>query len=164
MTSMGRVIAEGLRETVIAAGAKLEAISEENSLEQLGPGKWNKRQLLGHLIDSASNNHQRFVRARGTDELVFDGYDQNAWVSAQHYDEAPWQELIELWRSFNLHLARVIESTPESDLIRPRSTHNLDRIAWESVPRSESVTLAYFMHDYVGHLRHHLWQLKALQP
>ena len=68
-------------------------------------------------------------------------------------------ELLQLWRSFNMHLARVIESTPQEDFDRERNEHNLDRIAWKRVPREESVTLGYFMDDYVGHLRHHLQQI-----
>ncbi|MFT4538130.1 MAG: hypothetical protein ACI835_000562 [Planctomycetota bacterium] len=159
MTGMARVIAEGLRETVQEGLTGLDQVSDTNSREPLAPGKWSRREMLGHLIDSASNNHQRFLRARRTDELVFDGYDQNRWVVDQCYAEAPWLELVSLWSNFNRHLARVIESTPEEDLVRPRAMHNLDQIAWETVPRTESVTLAYFMHDYVGHLRHHLKQI-----
>jgi len=153
--------AEALRRTVTAAAPRLRALSADQALQPRGPGRWSPAQIVGHLIDSASNNHQRFVRARFRPDLRFDGYEQDAWVEAQGYASAPWAELVELWRTFNLHLARVMESTPAEVLLAPRVDHNLDRLAWEVVPADEPVTLDYFMRDYVGHLRHHLRQIDA---
>jgi hypothetical protein len=148
-----------LREVVAAATPRLLAMSELDSAKPPAPGKWSPREVLGHLIDSASNNHQRFVRAQFTDDLVFPGYDQEAWVKAQRYWEASWSELVALWSSFNLHLARVIEATPASVRERPRARHNLHEIAWNAVPQDQSATLEYFMRDYVAHLRHHMAQI-----
>src|SRR3954469_8466982 len=84
------------------------------------PNRWSAKQIIGHLIDSAANNHQRFVRAQFKDDLVFPGYEQDRWVSVQHYREAPWSELIALWEHFNLHIARVMEIVPNDERIRPR--------------------------------------------
>ena len=151
--------AEELRVTVRRAAARLRAMSPKGAARPLAPGKWSPAEVVGHLIDSASHNHQRFVKARFRDDLVFDGYDQDAWVDAQRYRSAPWNELLDLWVSFNLHLARVMESTPAEVLTRPRAAHDLDRLAWEAVPADEPVTLAYFMRDYLGHLQHHLRQI-----
>ena len=134
----------------------LRAISEADSLTRPAPGKWSPRELVGHLVDSASNNHQRFVRARFQDELVFPGYDQDAWVAAQAYQDVPWGELLALWHGFNAHLARVMAATPDEDALKTRTRHNLDKIAFRTVPASEPTTLGYFMHDYVDHLEHHL--------
>jgi hypothetical protein len=64
-----------------------------------------------------------------------------------------------LWRSFNLHIARVMEAVPKDERVRPRARHNLDEIAWQTVPRDQTVSLDYFMRDYVGHLQHHLAQI-----
>ncbi len=89
-------IAEDLRRAVNDALPALRAIDEQASARAPAPGKWCPREVLGHLIDSASNNHQRFVRVRFQDDLVFEGYDQDAWVAAQRYREASWAELIEL--------------------------------------------------------------------
>jgi hypothetical protein len=114
---------------------------------------------MGHLIDSASNNHQRFVRAQLQEQLVFPGYDQEAWVEVQAHGEAPWEELVALWSAFNLHLARVMEAVPDEVRLRPRTEHNLDVIAWKQVAPSSPATLDYFMADYVGHLEHHLKQV-----
>lgn len=139
----------------------LLAISESDSARRPAPGKWSPKEIVGHLIDSASNNHQRFVRAQFQDDLVFVGYDQDAWVVAQRYQETPWTTLVELWQAYNLHLARVMAATPEAVRLRERSRHNLHQIAWQTVPEEESATLDYFMCDYVGHLRHHLSQIVA---
>lgn len=152
-------IAKELREAVQAAAPRLSAISEEEASRPRGPGKWSPKEVMGHLIDSVSHNHQRFVRARFTDDLDFVGYEQDRWVAEQRYGAEPWAELVELWRLFNLHLARVIEGTPPGVGERPRVRHNLDEIAWKPVPRDRPATLGYFMDDYVGHLKHHLKQV-----
>ena len=140
---------------------RMRAARDEDCERRPAPGKWSAKELLGHLIDSASNNHQRFVRARFRDDLCFDGYDQNAWVQAGAYELAPWSELVDLWEGLNLQIARVVEATPEEALTRPRTDHCLDRIAWEAVPTDEPATLEYFVRDYMGHLAHHLRQIES---
>ena len=153
------VVETELREAVAAATPRLRALSDAEAAKAPAPGKWSPKQVLGHLIDSASNNHQRFVRAQFTDDLVFAGYQQEPWVEAQRYQSAPWPELVELWRLYNVHLARVIEAAPESARLRPRARHNLHELAWQAVAQDEPATLEYFMRDYVGHLEHHLAQI-----
>ena len=154
-------IADDLRRAVLEAAPILAAIDDEASARPPAPGKWCPRELIGHLIDSASNNHQRFVRARFQDDLVFPGYQQDEWVAAQRYRDAPWRELIELWRSFNLHLAHVIDCIPAEVRTRPRRRHNLDAIAFKTVDAAQTTTLEYFLRDYVDHLRHHLASLEC---
>jgi hypothetical protein len=151
-------VAEELRRAVDEALPRLNAISESESARRAAPGNWSRKEILGHLIDSAANNHARFVRARFQDELVFPGYDQDAWVRAQRYDASTWTDLVALWRSYNLHLARVMEATPHEERSRARARHNLHEIAWRTVPASQPTTLEYFMRDYIGHMRHHLAQ------
>jgi hypothetical protein len=148
-----------LWETVERGAAALRAIPDEESARRPAAGKWSPREIIGHLIDSASNNHQRFVRAQFQDHLVFPGYVQDAWVNAQRYQEAPWPELIALWSGLNRHLARVMEAVPASVRMREHRQHNLHEIAWRTVPPTEPATLDYFMRDYVGHLKHHLRQV-----
>ena len=148
-----------LRETVEAATPRLLAISEEQSATPPAPGKWSPKEVIGHLIDSASNNHQRFVRAQFQDDLVFPGYAQEKWVAAQAYRSAPWPDLVELWRAFNLQLSRVIAAMPADVRQRPRERHNLHEIAFHAVPKEKPATLEYFLRDYVAHLRHHLGQI-----
>jgi hypothetical protein len=151
--------ATDLRQTVLQAAERLRTMSEEDAARRPEPAKWSPKEIIGHLIDSASNNHQRFVRARFRADLRFEGYDQDMWVDAQDYRSAPWPGIVDLWAAFNLHLAHVMETTSPELLRVPRRDHNLDRIAWETVPADEPVTLEYFMRDYVAHLKHHLRQI-----
>jgi hypothetical protein len=159
--------ADDLRLTVTRAAATLLEIPEEVAGRRPAapagsPGKWSAKEIVGHLIDSASNNHQRFVRAQFQDDLIFPGYEQDAWVAAQHYQDAAWRDLVALWRDYNVHLARVMELVPAEIRLRERSRHNLHHLAWQPVPADRPATLDYFMRDYVGHLRHHLAQIRAL--
>ena len=148
-----------LRAVLAAAEPALSALPEADTAARPAPGKWSPREVIGHLIDSASNNHRRFVLARWQDDLVFQGYEQEGWVEAQDYLHAPWHDLVTLWASFNRHLARVMAAVPPDVRARPHVRHNLHEIAWQRVPASEPATLDYFMADYVGHLEHHLRQV-----
>ena len=121
-------------------------------------GKWSPKEIVGHLIDSAANNHQRFVRAQFTDNLVFPGYEQELWVSSQKYNEASWPELVQLWAAYSLHLSHVVSVMPEEVFTRARTEHNLDQIASKPVPKTSPATLEYFV-DYAGHMRQHLTDL-----
>ena len=150
---------EDFRKTLQSAAVRLQSMTEEESAARRAPGKWSAKEILGHLIDSAANNHQRFVRAQFTDELVFPGYEQQQWVAAQHYQQASWPSLIELWLNYNRHLLHLISHIPETKLTTERRVHNLDRIAWRCVSTDEPVTLEYFIRDYIGHLQHHLRQI-----
>lgn len=147
-----------LLELVERAETLLASIPEPHAVLEIAPGKWSRKQLLGHLIDSASSNHQRFVRAQFQDDLVFQGYEQDGWVSVQRYAERPWSALIQLWRTLNEHLAHVMRTTPREVRERVHTRHNLHQIAWRAVPERQPVNLAWFHSDYVGHLRHHLRQ------
>ena len=151
-------IAGRLRERVERATRALRALGEDEAARRPAPGKWSRKEILGHLVDSASNNHQRFVRGRFQDDLVFPGYAQDDWVAAQGWQERPWAETLELWRLYNLHLAHVIELTPHAIAERVHTRHNLHLRAWKPIAEGAPVTLAWFMEDYLGHLEHHLAQ------
>ncbi len=157
-----KTVAEELRSTIEQAAPRLLLASAEQTTHRPQPGKWSALEILGHLIDSASHNHRRFVLAQLRDDLVFAGYEQDAWVRVQRYQEASWPELVNLWRTYNLHVARLIESVPEEIRERPRPRHNLHQIAWQPVPESQPATLGYFMADYLAHLQHHLAQIWKL--
>ena len=145
--------------TVESTAARLLSLSEEQTQESKGEDKWTRKQILGHLIDSAANNHQRFVKAQFTDALVFPGYEQERWVDVQHYNDEDWSKLVQLWKLYNLHLAHLASFISPEVLRGERTEHNLDLIAWQSVDRKEPVTLEYFIRDYAGHMNHHLAQI-----
>ncbi len=147
------------RLTIDSALVRLQQISEEQSAIPTAEGKWSVKEIIGHLIDSAANNHQRFVRAQFTDDLLFPGYDQEKWVTVQAYNDERWEDLVQLWRRYNLHLVHVIARIPEPTLTLPRTRHSLDRIALETISADRMVTLEYLVRDYLGHLKHHLRQI-----
>ena len=151
--------AEDLRLTVEDAAPCLLALGDEDSAARPAPGAWSKKETLGHLIDSATNNHRRFVLAQLDDGLDFEGYAQEGWVGVQHYNDEPWPQLVALWRHYNLHLAHVMSHAPEEKLRREHRLHTLDRIAFELVEKERPATLEYLMRDYVVHLKHHLDQI-----
>jgi hypothetical protein len=130
------------------AEPRLRSISDERAGAPRERGKWSSKQILGHLIDSATNNHQRFVRGQAVDVLRLPGYAQEHWVASQGYEDRPWEDLIDLWCAYNRHMAHVIARIPES----LRATRC-------EIGDYAPVTLSYIALDYVGHIEHHLRQL-----
>jgi hypothetical protein len=150
---------EDFKETVEGASNRLRSISESQSEQPRAEDHWSAKQIIGHLIDSAANNHARFVLGQLKNDLVFPGYDQNGWVRTNHYQEAAWPQLVELWRSYNLHLHHLMMHADQEKLRTPCTLHTLEEIAFQAVPKAEPVTLEYLMQDYVVHLKHHLAQI-----
>jgi hypothetical protein len=146
------------RQTVDRAADRLLALSNDEAAVRPAPGKWSRKEIIGHLIDSATNNHGRFVRAQLQEDLVFDGYDQDGWVRVQRYQDRPWADLVRLWQAHNHQIAHVMETADGDAATRSRARHNLDELAWAAVPAAQPATLDWFMRDYVGHLKHHLRQ------
>jgi hypothetical protein len=138
-----------LRAEVSDAVPRLRAMPEEPIANDQVSGKWCFKEILGHLIDSAMNNQQRFLRAPVGPRFEWPGYDQDAWVSRQRYRERPWAELIEIWAAVNTQVAYAIESIPEDRLDVPCA-----------IGGDPPATLEWIATDYLRHLRHHLAQLK----
>ena len=150
---------EDFRRTIDSASERLRAIDEAQAAKPRAEGHWSSKQIIGHLIDSATNNHARFVLGQLKDDLVFPGYEQDGWVRTNHYQDESWPQLIELWRAYNLHLHHVMSHADQAKLNTPCTLHTLQEIAFKTVPKSEPVTLEYLMKDYVDHLKHHLAQI-----
>src|SRR5215468_10949110 len=98
---------ECLRFAVRTLPGVLAGFSEAESEQRPAPERWTRKEVLGHLIDSASNNHQRLVRGQLTSGQDFPGYEQEPWVRIQGYQAARWNDLIALWREYNTHLLHV---------------------------------------------------------
>ena len=152
-------VLEDFTRTVEESSARLLSLSDAEADARRDAGKWSAKELVGHLIDSASNNHQRFVRAQLSEDLVCQPYAQDEWVRAQKYDEEPWPLLVNLWKFYNLHLAHVCRHAPGRERLRERRRHNLHEVGWAEVSPAEPATLEHLMRDYVGHLKHHLRQI-----
>ena len=114
------------------------------------PAKWLRIQVLGHLIDSAANNHQRFVRALIQPDLVFPAYDADENVAVQSYATADVANVLDLWSAYNFHIAHVIDQIPESKLQTPCK-----------IGDDAPVTLAFLVKDYNDHMQEHLAQLTS---
>jgi len=106
---------------------------------------WSPKEELGHLLDSAANNHQRIVRTQLEDEPKMPGYDGDAWVELHAYQQRSWQEMIELWRALNKQLLAAAEAVSDS--------------AWSrtcTIADSLPLTLKFVFEDYIDHMTHHL--------
>ena len=148
-------------QTVESAAGRLSALPEVASEISPGPGEWSAKEILGHLIDSATHNHIRFVEAQSKDDLVFPGYNQESSAANQNFRQASWENLITLWKAYNLHLAHVIASIPEDALKKPRLPHSLDRISFRPVDKDSPAVLEYLILDYFDHMKMHLADLDA---
>ena len=134
-----------LQELLKVVPERLRKLSEDAVESKPAASNWSPKEELGHLLDSAANNHQRIVRAQLEDNPAMPGYEQNRWVAVHAYQGRDWKELIELWQALNRQLLRAAESVPES--------------AWRrtlTVAGSEALTLQFVFEDYVAHMLHHL--------
>lgn len=127
---------------------KLLKYSEDDAGKKPAPEKWSKKEILGHLIDSATNNHQRFVRMQIENNLLLPSYEQDIWVAIQHYNTVSWNELIRFWETYNFHLLHILWKIDPSKLLNVATIGN-----------HAEMTLEFVIEDYVGHLKHHLEQI-----
>lgn len=139
------------REHVNLVPSKFLKYPEEELRRKPEPNKWSKKELLGHLIDSATNNHLRFIKIQFMPEPFFvEGYFQDDWVRIQKYNEIDTKHLINFWKIYNEHILFIMQNTPEEKL-------NLKITAEQ--PFEEADTLFLLMKDYVDHIDHHLKQI-----
>jgi hypothetical protein len=141
-------LSEKLISVIDAAEPRLRKVSEAESEKPVLSGGWSRKQVLGHLIDSASNNHQRFVRAALQSSLDFPGYEQDENIRLQAPQQADWLLLISLWAAYNRYLAHIIARLPASKLETPCR-----------IGSGAPVTLKFLATDYLTHLLHHLTQI-----
>jgi hypothetical protein len=148
MTNPFSSIASDLGRTVAQAKPLLLKLDNADTSARPSENKWAKKEILGHLLDSASNNHQRFVRASLQGSLTFPGYEQNALVDLQRFADVDWNFLVDFWAAYNRFLAHVINNLPaEAATITC------------TIADHEPATLEWIASDYVAHLKHHLNQI-----
>ncbi len=140
--------ASEIETTIESWRSKLLGLGLASAQTKTSPDQWSISEVVGHLVDSACNNHQRFVRAQYCDELTFPKYEQNEWVTAGNYRECNWESLVELWYHYNRQIAVVIRNIPEAKLSTPCT-----------ISPYETCTLGFLVTDYLDHLHHHLDKL-----
>jgi len=137
-----------LTQTIERELPNLRALDEQRASVPRGPGKWSPKEELGHLIDSAANNHMRFARGAMQPEVRDPGYAQEDWVRLHGYSGMQWNNIVNLWFEYNSFLARLVGR------IGPDRMTILCFIAG-----NEPVTLGFVIEDYIMHMQHHLDQL-----
>jgi len=125
---------------------KYRDLDNKTTSKRLAADRWTLKEIMGHLIDSASNNHQRFVRLQITEKLIFPDYskDNSKWLEIENYNEMNFSDILLLWRQYNVLLGNIIKKVDESKL---NNYWELD---------GDKITLKYLMIDYVRHLKDHL--------
>ena len=128
---------------------RLEALTDETYAWKPHPHKWSKKEILGHLVDSAQNNIRRFIVAQYEDTPSI-GYDQDQWVRLSGYQEDDTADLVQLWILLNRHLMTILgQITPEA-------------AKRKSIMGGPPQTLQWIAADYCNHLLHHLHQILDL--
>jgi len=134
-----------LQELIDRLPARLQALPSSNIEHKRGPDAWSAKEELGHLLDSAANNHQRIVRAQLEENPAMPDYDGDAWVALHQYQRRDWQSLIERWGALNRQLLAAAEAAPDSAWTRTLTIGN-----------SGPLTLQFVFDDYIHHMQGHL--------
>jgi hypothetical protein len=145
---MAQELSALLRATIERELPNLRALGEAQSSVPRGPGKWCPKEELGHLIDSASNNHIRFVGAAIQPEFHGPSYAQNDWVRIHAYRDLPWETIVNFWFEYNRFLASLVANIPGERL----TTRCL-------IASGPEVRLGFVIEDYIFHMQHHIDQL-----
>ncbi len=134
-----------LQELIDRLPARLQVLPSDKVERKPSPDAWSPKEELGHLLDSAANNHQRIVRAQLEDKPAMPGYDGDAWVVLHRYQSRDWRSLIELWAALNRQLLAAAEAAPDSAWLRTCT-----------IAESAPLTLRFVFDDYLDHMLQHL--------
>ena len=153
------IASQTLHSILRAAAQMLNKKDEKELSHQPAPGKWSPQQILGHLTDSAYNNHSRVLIAADQDHLRFPGYDQEAWVTRNGYQQREGREVVATFLAAQRHLAHLLATLPEGLLNRQTTEHDFDRMAMRKLMPGAPSSLGFLIEDYLFHLVHHLRQI-----
>ena len=129
---------------------QLNAVSEEQFSKKPSPIKWSKKEIIGHLIDSAQNNIRRFIVAQYEDNSLIK-YNQDKWVVINNYQHTDSSFLIQLWYLLNKQIIGILQNTTAETAQRTCSTGDIHTLEW-------------LAEDYIKHLKHHVHQVLELEP
>lgn len=139
-----------LQNLVLHFQTELNRIPQDEFSAKVHPAKWSKKEIVGHLCDSAANNYIRFVKIALSDyPIPLEGYDQDRWVELNDYHNSydPY-DVIQLWINRNVQISTVLAQIPEEDYTKEAI-----------LPSGESVTLEWLAADYIEHMIHHFRQI-----
>jgi hypothetical protein len=143
---MPESLAKSLEEVLAYEYVNLRVLTNEQAaVRPAGADSWSRKEELGHLIDSAVNNHVRFAAASLQNDYSGPTYEQDGWVRVHGYHEMPWLSIVDSWRQHNELLSRLVKRIPEERLI----------VACR-IGSADPVTLRFLIEDYVLHMQHHL--------
>ena len=125
---------------------KIEAIEDADFSAKPIPHKWSKKEVLGHLIDSAQNNLRRFICGQYETQPPHITYQQDFWVASNDYQRMSREDVLALWRLINLRICAVLENMPEKNYSKECNTGTLHTLEW-------------LAQDYLKHLKHHINQI-----
>ncbi len=128
--------------------SKYKDLDEEITGKKLSIDKWTLKEIIGHLIDSASNNHQRFLRLQLRNDLEFPDYNKDDWIKLQKYNEILYSDLLSLFLYYNKLIKQIILNVDKNCL------KNKWNVAWDE--NTNYITLERLIKHYVEHIKGHI--------
>jgi hypothetical protein len=153
------LLSDNLRGILRTVAPLLRQLTEAELSRKASPEKWSAKEVLGHLIDSAYNNHRRFLRALDQEDLIFTGYDQEAWVMLNGYQDREGSDVIDTFLLVQQHLASLLSRLPAERVNALTTRHEFHRMAMRKVAENTPSSLGFLIEDYLFHLVHHLRQI-----
>ena len=144
-----RELSARLEGVVTAAMVWLGGLSDAQASVPESAGKWNAKQVIGHLTDSAVNNLGRIVRMQIAPGMKLSGYEQNEWVELQHYAEREWNKVLEVWAVLNGHVAWAVAHVDKA------------KLGDKAEVEGSELTLGFLIEDYIAHMEHHLRAMRG---
>ncbi len=149
-----------LRQIVVSTSVLIKNMPELNISQKPAPDRWSGKEILGHLIDSAIVNHQRFVQGMvSEDDLIFSSYDQDAYVQINGYQDRKSYEILNTWICLNHQIALLLEKIETEASFHLARKHNFDIIGYQRISSDQSAALTYLAWDYLAHMEHHILQI-----
>ncbi|MBO6514096.1 MAG: hypothetical protein JJ974_09040 [Phycisphaerales bacterium] len=122
-------------------------------------GGWSRKEILGHLCDSANVNQQRIIESVLGGSIVFEGYAHRDWVRMNGYQGADWEELVTLWGACTMQLCVLVDGLDDAVVEREHAEHSYATTAFRELPADVPSTLGYLIEDFFAHLEYHMAQI-----
>ena len=159
MVNFGKQYGELIMNVALSSAALIETLGSDFLNSRKASKKWSNKQILGHLVDSAYNNHQRIIRTEEQDSMIYRGYDQDYWVDMNQYEFRSAAEILETFIVVQRHFANVVAGMSNEKLTKKYLEHQLDKTAMQDFPVGAQGSLSYLIWDYIFHLEHHMKQI-----